>query len=237
MYGNLKFLKMNSSNDNQKLLQTTIGDFPLEECRLRLPNREISILHVAAMLTHTDESHFLLEEKNPLPYGIALWASTIALGQDIISRANSFRDKRVLELGAGTGLPGIIAASLAAKKVVQTDKNNLALTLCKRNCELNGIETIEHRLDDWTNWLDGEKYDWIIGSDILYSVDMHPPLMRIFESNLSQSGRILISDPFRKGSMPLFELMEANGWSINISKWSIGDDKMPRYIGIFELSK
>jgi predicted nicotinamide N-methyase len=228
---------MDLSINNQKLLQTTIGDFPLEECRLRLPNREISILYVAAMLTQTDESRFLLETANPLPYGIALWASTIALGQVIISRENDFRNKEVLELGAGTGLPGIIASAIGAKSVVQTDKNNLAMTLCKRNCELNDIKTIEHRLEDWTNWNDADKYDWIIGSDILYNLDMHPHLMQIFGSNLSQSGRILISDPFRGGSMPLFESMEANGWSINISKWSIGDDKMPRFIGIFELSR
>lgn len=111
------------------------------------------------------------------------------------------------------------------------------MILCKRNCELNDIKTIEHRLEDWTNWNNAEKYDWIIGSDIFYSVDMHPHLMRIFESNLSQSGRILISDPFRGGSMPLFELMEENGWSVSISKWSISDNKKPRYVGIFELSK
>lgn len=228
---------MDSSTDSQRLLQTTAGDFPLEECRLQLPNRKISILHVAAMLTQTDESRFLLESADPLPYGIALWASTIALGQVIITREKEFRNKEVLELGAGTGLPGIIASSLRAKRVVQTDKNNLAMTLCKRNCELNGIKTIEHRLEDWTNWNNAEKYDWIIGSDILYNLDLHPHLMQIFESNLSPNGRILISDPFRGGSMPLFESMETIGWSINISKWSIGDDKMPRYIGIFEISK
>jgi predicted nicotinamide N-methyase len=229
---------MDLSPVNQNLiLETTVGDFSLEECRLQLPNRKISILHVAAMLTQTDESHFLLETSNPLPYGIALWASTIALGQVIISRENDFRNKEVLELGAGTGLPGIIASALRAKRVVQTDKNNLAMTLCKRNCEVNGIRTIEHRLEDWTNWNDVDKYDWIIGSDILYNLDMHPHLMQIFECNLSQNGRILISDPFRGGSIPLFELMEANGWAIKISKWSIGDEEEPRFIGVFELSK
>ena len=233
----IRFKTMDSSTANQSVLETTIGDFPLEECRIQLPDREISILHVAAMLSHTDESHFLLETSNPLPYGIALWASTIALGQEIVSRAKEFSGKRVLELGAGTGMPGIIAASLPVEKVVQTDKNNLAMSLCKRNCELNAVKTIEHRLEDWTNWNDTDKYDWIIGSDILYSMDMHPYLLRIFESNLSPDGRVLISDPFRGGSITLFESMEANGWSIKISKWSIGEDEKPRFIGIFELSK
>jgi predicted nicotinamide N-methyase len=103
---------MNSSTDNRRLLETTAGDFPLDEYRLQLPDCELSILHVAAMLSQTDESQFLLEPNNPLPYGIALWSSTIALAHDITSRPHAFNGKRVLELGAGTGLPGIVAASL-----------------------------------------------------------------------------------------------------------------------------
>jgi predicted nicotinamide N-methyase len=228
---------MNSSNDNQRLLQTTAGDFPLEECRLQLPDRELSILHVAAMLTHSDESHFMLEMTNPLPYGIALWSATIALAQDIILRAGDFSGKQVLELGAGTGLPGIVAASLGAEKVVQTDKNNLAMSLCKRNCELNQIKTIEHRLADWTVWNDTYQYDWIIGSDILYGVDMHFHLQQIFESNIAPGGRVLLSDPFRGGSLRLLESMEEKGWSVKISKWSVGQGATPRAIGVFELSK
>ena len=228
---------MNSSIDNQRLLQTTVGDFPLEECRLQLPDRELLILHVAAMLSYSDESRYIIEMADPLPYGIALWSATIALGQDIILRAVEFKGKHVLELGAGTGLPGIVAASLAANKVVQTDKNNLALTLCKRNCELNHIKTIEHRLADWTKWNDTNQYDWILGSDILYAVDMHSHLQQIFESNLTPGGRVLISDPFRGGSIRLLETMEERGWSIKISKWTVGQETKPRIIGIFELSK
>ena len=228
---------MNPSTDNLRLLQTTVGDFSLEQCRLKLPDRELLILHVAAMLTHSDESHFMLDMANPLPYGIALWSATIALAQDIILKADEFTGKEVLELGAGTGLPGIVAASLAAKKVVQTDKNNLALTLCKRNCELNHIKTIEHRLADWTLWNDTYKYDWILGSDILYAIDMHSHLQQIFESNLAPGGRVLISDPFRGGSICLLETMEERGWSIEISKWTVGQETKPRTIGIFELSK
>ena len=67
--------------------------------------------------------------------------------------------KRVLELGAGTGLPGIVAASLGAR-VVQTDRHEVALFLCKMNAERNGITTIEHRVADWTAWADEERYDF-----------------------------------------------------------------------------
>lgn len=229
---------MNTPIDDKRLLQTTVGDFPLDECRIKLPDRELTILHVAAILTDADESHFLLELENPLPYGIALWSSTVALAQELILRAENFSGKQILELGAGTGLPGIVAASLKARKVVQTDRNNLSLTLCKRNCELNDIKTIEHRLEDWTNWDDTQQYDLILGSDILYAIDMHEHLRRIFESNLAPEGTILLSDPFRGGSLRLLEALEKNNWSVEFSKWTIGQETATsRSIAVYRLSK
>jgi predicted nicotinamide N-methyase len=226
---------MNAASRQQEILQTSVGDFPLDEYRLKTPERELAILHVAAVLTHYDESHFLLELKNPLPYGIALWSATVALAHDIVFRREEMPGKTVLELGAGTGLPGIAAAALGAK-VVQTDRNELAMTLCKRNCARNGIETIEHRIADWTDWNETEKFDWIIGSDILYGAETRTHLRRIFDTNLVQGGRVLLSDPFRTKSVRLMEEMEKDGWKIAITKWSVGEESAPRPIGIFELS-
>jgi predicted nicotinamide N-methyase len=227
---------MQSHSSEHQILNTSVGDFPLDEYRLRLYEGELSILHVAAMLTHEDESHFLLETTTPLPYGIVLWSSTIALAHEIASRAGTVRNKQVLELGAGTGLPGIVAASLGAAKVVQTDRNELVMKLCQRNVERNGIKTIDHRIADWTSWNDSDHYDWILGSDILYSGEMQPHLRRIFESNLAPEGRVILSDPFRSGSLPLLENMEKDGWSIAMSKWSIGEESSPRSIAVFELT-
>lgn len=227
---------MNAARRKQEILKTSVGDFPLDEYRLKTLERELAILHVAAMLTHDDESHFLLELENPLPYGIALWSATVALAHDIVFRAAEVRGKTILELGAGTGLPGIAAASLGAK-VVQTDRNELAMSLCKRNCARNGIETIEHRIADWTDWNETQKFDWIIGSDILYGAETQPHLRRIFDTNLAPGGRVLLSDPFRTMSLRLMEEMEKDGWKIAISKWSVGAESAPRPIGIFELSQ
>lgn len=226
---------MSTPNDHQHMLRTSTGEFPLQEYRLRQGGREWTILHTGAVLTYADEEHFFRELMSRLPYGVALWPAAIALAHEVASRAEAFRDTQVLELGAGTGLPGIIAASLGAR-VVQTDRHEVAMAVCKRNGERNGVGGIEYRMADWTSWNDRGRYEWIIGSDILYMEAMQPHLRQIFESNLAPGGRVLLSDPFRDVSFHLLEALEASGWAISLSKWSVGEDAEPRSIGLFELA-
>jgi len=216
-------------------LNTTAGELPLHEYHLRLSGREWSVLHTGAVLSRDDEQRFLTDNKPRLPYGIVLWPAAIALAHEVAARGESLAGKRVLELGAGTGLPGIVAASLGAR-VVQTDRQELAMGVCRRNAERNGVATIEHRLADWTEWSDTERYDFIIGSDILYGDAMHPHLRRIFETNLAPGGVILLSDPFRAPSLVLLEAMEADGWNVGMAKWNVGADAADRPIGVFELA-
>jgi predicted nicotinamide N-methyase len=225
---------MNEPTEPGRTLDTSAGAFSLQDYRLRQGGREWTVLHTGAVLTRADEDRVIGEKDSRLPYGVALWPSAIALAHEVATRAGGFRGRSVLELGAGTGLPGIVAASLDAR-VVQTDRDELALHLCRRNGERNGLGSIEYRLADWTEWGEVGRYDWIIGSDVLYGESLHPQLRRIFGSNLAADGRILLSDPFRGMSLRLLEAMEGEGWGVSFNQWDVGEEGAPRPVGVFEL--
>ena len=221
-------------NASNTILPTTVGDVPLGECKVSVGDRTLTIQYAAAFVTAADEVRFLTEEARRLPYGVTLWPSAIALAHEIVARSPEFANRKVLEIGAGTGLPGIVAATTGAA-VVQSDRQELALHLCQLNGERNGVRGIEYRLADWTKWDDQRQYDWIIGADVLYGAEVHPNLREIFENNLAPGGRVLVADPFRATGMPLLEAMQSAGWRITHSRWSINEGEATRPVAVYEL--
>jgi predicted nicotinamide N-methyase len=214
-------------------LHTTAGDIELEELEIEIGGRRWSLLHASAVLSHDDENRFLTGD-HAIPYGLVLWPASIALAHEVVTR--DVAGLHVLELGAGTGLPGIVAAARGAH-VVQTDRQKVALFVARQNAERNGLTTVVHREPDWTSWTDDERYHLVLGSDVLYAARLHPHLRAIFERNLAPGGTVLLSDPFRKASVPFLEAMEAGGWSITFDKWSVAAKPPERAVGVFRLTR
>lgn len=72
--------------------------------------------------------------------GGCLWDGGMWLAEYAAHRCDMFRDRTVLELGAGCGLLScVLAAASRAAAVVATDGHSSALANCKHNLEANGL--------------------------------------------------------------------------------------------------
>lgn len=218
------------------VLQTSVGDIPLHEYRLSLAGRSFSFLHTGALLTREDEQRFLAREEGALPYGVMLWPASIALAHEVAARATELAGKRVLELGAGTAVPGIVAASLGAR-VLATDRNEVALHVGRINAERNGVATLSLELAEWETFAPAERFDVLLGSDVLYATKMHARLHAMCDALLAPGGVVLFSDPFREQSLPILETMSAAGWHVGLTKWSVEVASGTRPIAVYDLSR
>ncbi len=189
---------------------------PLEALPITIGGRDWQITAVhdqAALLAVADQ----LEHG---PYGLLLWDSALALAEQLMGQAEQVRGKRVLELGAGVGLPGLVAHSLGAK-VWQTDHEATALDLAALNAQQNGVAGIEYFVADWRAWTHTECYDILLGADILYERSMHVHLESIFCRNLAVDGRLILSDPGRPQALAFAAQLEKRGWVIELTMRTI----------------
>lgn len=190
--------------------------FPLAVVDLTIGER---LWHVTCV---TDQDALLdgIVEVEHVPYGFLLWESAVAVAQLLAQRGDQLRGKRVLELGAGVGLSGLVAQALGAD-VWQTDHRADLLVLAEQNARRNGIPIPHQFLADWRTWDHLPHYDFILGADILYERAMHRYLAPIFRQNLAPGGQLLLADPSRPQALELIAQLETEGWRIDITMQTI----------------
>ena len=62
-----------------------------------------------------------IPEQLAASYGLYLWPSAPVLAWYLWLRQDDFKEKKVLELGSGTALPGLLAAKIGSRQVVLSD--------------------------------------------------------------------------------------------------------------------
>lgn len=157
-----------------------------------------------------------VNEVDHVPYGFLLWESAVILAQQLVACGEQLHGKRVLELGAGVGLAGLVAHGLGAT-VWQTDHRADLLVVAAHNAAQNQLTPPHQFLADWRSWQHTTQYDLILGADILYERAMHRHLVPIFRHNLAPGGQLWLTDPSRPQALELIGQLEKEGWSIELT--------------------
>lgn len=192
------------------------GKFPLVTAEIPIGERVWKVTAVQnqeALLDRADElEHF--------PYGFLLWESAVGLARHLAEHPELVAGKRVLELGAGVGLPGLVAQSLGAE-VRQTDHQPGALSLIRINALDNALPPPQTFIADWRAWSHPERYDVVLGADILYERAMHFYLETLFPRCLAPNGTLIVSDPGRPQALEFVAKQERAGWHFAIETRSV----------------
>ena len=118
-----------------------------------------------------EETQRLLEQP---PYWCFCWASGLALARWLLQHPEQVAGKRVIDVGAGSGVVALAAKQAGASHVVACDLDPLALQACRANADLNQLEL--HYSQDLFS--ETEPYDLLLAADVLYDTANLPLLQR-----------------------------------------------------------
>jgi predicted nicotinamide N-methyase len=163
----------------------------LIEERVEVAGRELALLRPPSADELIDEEKF--DDEEFLPYWAELWPSGIALAQVVTGL--ELRGKRVLELGAGLGIPSL-AAALGGGDVLATDWADDAVELLRVNAERNGLRLRAERIrwDEPEPLLREAPWDLVLGADLLYEARNADQLLELLPR---LGGEVLLADPGR----------------------------------------
>lgn len=176
----------------------------------------------------------MARELDTIPFWAGLWESAVGMAEWLHGHADVVRGRRVLELGCGLGLAGLVASRLGAR-VTQTDLYPEALCVAAENARLNGLDPLPGFAGDWRDWTHPDTYDILLGTDILYERAVFAELLGVLRQSLAPGGRILLGDPMRAGAAEFLDARAAEGWRVAFHHQDFAWHGHPGSIAVFDL--
>lgn len=129
------------------------------------------------------------------PYWARTWGGGVALARYVLDHPETVAGKRVLDLGAGSGLVAIAAALAGAGEVRAADVDPYAVAATRLNAAANEVR-VEAIRNDVT---DGEPpdVDLMLVGDLFYDPALAARVEPFLRRCLAAGMAVLIGDPWR----------------------------------------
>lgn len=189
--------------------------------RLRVDDKEVRLLKIA------DLEEFL-DGKDPFanvsefPFWIRLWDAAMILAY-VLGGQTSTEGKRVLELGAGLGAPGL-AAAVAGFDVTLSDYEDIILDFQRVSAAASGLDKVQFCHFDWLNPPALEPFDILAGAEILFREEFFEPLLGVFQNCLKDDGHIYLAHDAKRQSLGKFLKLAQHDFEIGLKEQVIKRD-------------
>mmetsp|Transcript_8556 Transcript_8556/g.13128 ORF Transcript_8556/g.13128 Transcript_8556/m.13128 type:complete len:429 (+) Transcript_8556:43-1329(+) len=133
----------------------------------------------------------------PVYTSTRLWPAAYALTKIIVKISYLLKEKRILELGAGIGVPGLISAKLGAASVVLSDLPN-ALPNIEINAIANNLSSplVRTVALDWyqpsESSISEEVFDVLLAADCVFWPHLFTPFLNVVQHFFTVSSSIIL---------------------------------------------
>lgn len=149
-----------------------------------------------ASVKSTYENIVTVGHTTPFPFWAKIWPAAKAMSLFLQAEPNWVKDKLVLEIGAGIGLPSLIIAEHASDVII-SDYSNDAIKLLEKNIEHLNLQHVKTLCLDWNCFPENISAETILLSDINYAPSQFESLFKLILRFLRKGSTIIISTPQR----------------------------------------
>jgi predicted nicotinamide N-methyase len=175
--------------------------YPLQIQKVSLPNGPQNILVPDITLVRKQYEDGRL---NSFPYWSAIWPSSVALSVFIQQNPELIKNKILLELAAGLGLPSLVAAAYA-QTIYCTDMDADAVQIAAESAKENSIKNMHCACMNWNDIPAGLHADILLLSDVNYDTTAFAELLQVIQRFIKQGTTILLATPQRLMAKPFIE--------------------------------
>ena len=166
------------------------------------------------------------------PYWMYLWASAVGLCHHL-ERMVPLTGQRVLDLGCGFGLAGIVACQSGAS-VLFTDYEREALRFAQYNAVQNRCADRATFLQmDWNAPCLKGKFSRILASDVIYEAEDWHPILTLIQTHLAPDGEVILSEPNRNSASPFFKIASSHGFGYEEYGYTVCLEDDPSTITVY----
>lgn len=155
----------------------------------------------------TYESLRLENPATSFPFWAKVWPSAVALSSFLEQYQDLVKNKTVVEIGAGIGLPSFSIADHVAEITI-TDYDVDAIDLLQKNIAHLGNQKIKAICADWNFFPTSICADVVLLSDTNYAPSAFQSLLTLIQKFLQKGATIIIATPVRITASPFIEQLE-----------------------------